>query len=218
MARYFRYFPKTFYYPKLDSKSLDTITNLVVRFKFEAALKENSVAYYQYDIKDSDTPEIIASKFYDSPEKHWAVLLINDILDPQWEWPMDQATTIKFIEEKYSVNANSSLGQTGVTWAKGNIKNYFILQTRTLSTGGITIDKTETDANTYANTSIYTTGLNLLDGNSVIIELTKETRTYYDYEFDTNEEKRKIKLLKKEFIYPLDQEIKRLSSTTGTTN
>jgi len=48
--------------------------------------------------------------------------------------------------------------------------------------------------------------------------LTKETRKYYDYEFDTNEEKRKIKLLKKEFIYPLDQEIKRLSSTTGTTN
>ena len=130
MARFFRYFPKTLYYSKLDSKSLDTITNILTRFKFENSFKENSVTYYEYDIKDSDTPEIIASKFYDSPEKHWAVLLINDIIDPQWDWPMDQGTMIKFIESKYS--ANATVGQTGVHWSKNNTKNYFIIQTRTL--------------------------------------------------------------------------------------
>jgi hypothetical protein len=214
MARFFRYFPKTLYYSKLDSKSLDTITNILTRFKFENSFKENSVTYYEYDIKDSDTPEIIASKFYDSPEKHWAVLLINDIIDPQWEWPMDQGTMIKFIESKYS--ANATVGQTGVHWSKNNTKNYFIIQTRTLSSGSITIDKTETDANTYANTSTYTTTLNLSDGNNLNIVLTKETRSYYDFEIDTNDSKRTIKLLKPEFVYPLDQEIKRLSSGTST--
>ena len=214
MARFFRYFPKTLYYPKLDSKSLDTITNILTRFKFENSFKENSVTYYEYDIKDSDTPEIIASKFYDSPEKHWAVLLINDIIDPQWEWPMDQGTMIKFIESKYS--ANATVGQTGVHWSKNNTKNYFIIQTRTLSSGSITIDKTETDANTYANTSTYTTTLNLSDGNNLNIVLSKETRSYYDFEIDTNDSKRTIKLLKPEFVYPLDQEIKRLSSGTST--
>ena len=214
MARFFRYFPKTLYYSKLDSKSLDTITNILTRFKFENSFKENSVTYYEYDIKDSDTPEIIASKFYDSPEKHWAVLLINDIIDPQWEWPMDQGTMIKFIESKYS--ANATVGQTGVHWSKNNTKNYFIIQTRTLSSGSITIDKTETDANTYANTSTYTTTLNLSDGNNLNIVLSKETRSYYDFEIDTNDSKRTIKLLKPEFVYPLDQEIKRLSSGTST--
>ena len=214
MARFFRYFPKTLYYSKLDSKSLDTITNILTRFKFENSFKENSITYYEYDIKDSDTPEIIASKFYDSPEKHWVVLLINDIIDPQWEWPMDQGTMIKFIESKYS--ANATVGQTGVHWSKNNTKNYFIIQTRTLSSGSITIDKTETDANTYANTSTYTTTLNLSDGNNLNIVLTKETRSYYDFEIDTNDSKRTIKLLKPEFVYPLDQEIKRLSSGTST--
>ena len=214
MARFFRYFPKTLYYSKLDSKSLDTITNILTRFKFENSFKDNSITYYEYDIKDSDTPEIIASKFYDSPEKHWAVLLINDIIDPQWEWPMDQRTMIKFIESKYS--ANAAVGETGVYWSKNNIKNYFIIQTRTLSSGSITIDKTETDANTYANTSTYTTTLNLSDGNNLNIVLTKETRSYYDFEIDTNDSKRTIKLLKPEFVYPLDQEIKRLSSGTST--
>ena len=214
MARFFRYFPKTLYYSKLDSKSLDTITNILTRFKFENSFKDNSITYYEYDIKDSDTPEIIASKFYDSPEKHWVVLLINDIIDPQWEWPMDQGTMIKFIESKYS--ANATVGQTGVHWSKNNTKNYFIIQTRTLSSGSITIDKTETDANTYANTSTYTTTLNLSDGNNLNIVLTKETRSYYDFEIDTNDSKRTIKLLKPEFVYPLDQEIKRLSSGTST--
>ena len=214
MARFFRYFPKTLYYSKLDSKSLDTITNILTRFKFENSFKENSITYYEYDIKDSDTPEIIASKFYDSPEKHWAVLLINDIIDPQWDWPMDQGTMIKFIESKYS--ANAAVGETGVYWSKNNIKNYFIIQTRTLSSGSITIDKTETDANTYANTSTYTTTLNLSDGNNLNIVLSKETRSYYDFEIDTNDSKRTIKLLKPEFVYPLDQEIKRLSSGTST--
>ena len=214
MARFFRYFPKTLYYSKLDSKSLDTITNILTRFKFENSFKENSITYYEYDIKDSDTPEIIASKFYDSPEKHWVVLLINDIIDPQWEWPMDQGTMIKFIESKYS--ANATVGQTGVHWSKNNTKNYFIIQTRTLSSGSITIDKTETDSNTYANTSTYTTTLNLSDGNNLNIVLTKETRSYYDFEIDTNDSKRTIKLLKPEFVYPLDQEIKRLSSGTST--
>ena len=214
MARFFRYFPKTLYYPKLDSKSLDTITNILTRFKFENSFKENSITYYEYDIKDSDTPEIIASKFYDSPEKHWAVLLINDIIDPQWDWPMDQGTMIKFIESKYS--ANATVSQTGVAWSQTNTKNYFIIQTRTLSSGSITIDKTETDANTYANTSTYTTTLNLSDGNNLNIVLSKETRSYYDFEIDTNDSKRTIKLLKPEFVYPLDQEIKRLSSGTST--
>ena len=214
MARFFRYFPKTLYYSKLDSKSLDTITNILTRFKFENSFKDNSITYYEYDIKDSDTPEIIASKFYDSPEKHWVVLLINDIIDPQWEWPMDQGTMIKFIESKYS--ANATVGQTGVHWSKNNTKNYFIIQTRTLSSGSITIDKTETDANTYANTSTYTTTLNLSDGNNLNIVLSKETRSYYDFEIDTNDSKRTIKLLKPEFVYPLDQEIKRLSSGTST--
>ena len=84
---------------------------------------------------------------------------------------MDQGTMIKFIESKYS--ANATVGQTGVHWSKNNTKNYFIIQTRTLSSGSITIDKTETDANTYANTSTYTTTLNLSDGNNLNIVLSK---------------------------------------------
>jgi len=210
LARYFKYFPKTYYFSNLDSSSLDVVTNILTRFKFEEGFKNNSVFYYEYDIQDSDTPEIIAAKIYDSPEKHWAVLMVNDIVDPLWDWPLDQRTLIKFINEKYSTNATGS--QTGTEWAKLNTKQYLIVETKTVFGQDPVVVKYETDSATYSNTSTYTITKTLSDGKLLTIGLTKETKTYYDYEIEENEKKRTIKLLRPEFVAPLDQEIKKLSS------
>jgi hypothetical protein len=210
LARYFKYFPKTYYFSHLDPSSLDVVTNILTRFKFEEGFKNNSVFYYEYDIQDGDTPEIIAAKIYDSPEKHWAVLMINDIVDPLWDWPLDQRTIIKFIDEKYSANATGT--QTGTQWAKINTKQYLIVETKTIAGEDSVIVKYETDSSTYANTSTYTITKTLSDGKLLTIGLTKETKSYYDYEIEENEKKRTIKLLRPEFVAPLDREIKRLSS------
>ncbi|NBR22608.1 MAG: hypothetical protein EBU08_02235, partial [Micrococcales bacterium] len=85
---------------------------------FEKDFKNNTAVYYEYNIQDSDTPEIIANKFYGDSEKHWVVMMLNDIVDPQFDWPLDQRTIISYINEKYS--ANASVGQSGVTWAQAN--------------------------------------------------------------------------------------------------
>ena len=37
-------------------------------------------------MQDSDTPEIIADKYYGNVEYHWVVLLFNNIIDPQFEY------------------------------------------------------------------------------------------------------------------------------------
>ena len=210
MARYFKYFPKTYYFSHLDSSSLDVVTNILTRFKFEQEFKDNSVFYYEYDIQDSDTPEIIASKIYDSPEKHWVILMLNDVIDPMWDWPLDQRTLIKFIDEKYSANATGV--QTGTDWAKAIYKQYLIVETKTLTGEDPVIVKYETDSSTYANTTTSAVTKTLSDGKLVKIDLTKETKSYYDYEIEENEKKRTIKLLRPEFVSALDKEIKRLSS------
>lgn len=106
MARYFNFFPKTLYSSNNQVSSLDTITNITARFSFERTLKENSSVFYSYDIKDGDTPEIIARKFYDNSERHWIVLLFNDIIDPQFDWPMDERTLNEFIDSKYNYHYN----------------------------------------------------------------------------------------------------------------
>ena len=205
MSKYFNYFPKTVY--SLDNtNNADVVTNITSRFGFEKSFKNNTSVYYEYNIQDSDTPEIIASKFYGDSEKHWVVLMINDIVDPQFDWPLDQRTIISYIDEKYS--ANASVGQSGTTWAQANIHSYYKVETRTTNSTGTELQsKLEIDANTYANVAATTSNLTLDDGNSITITTTKETKSYYDYEVEENEAKRTINLLKPEFIGLIENEL-----------
>ena len=205
MAKYFNYFPTTFYNNSNTSLALDTVTNIIARFSFENTLKENSSVFYPYDIQDGDTPEIIANKYYGSPEKHWIVLMFNDIIDPQYDWPLDQRTLISYINDKYSANgaANTTV-QSGIIWAQStnNVKKYYKTITRVSSepTKETISEKIEIDANTYANVITSSTEYTLNNGKKVTETISKSKLTYYDYEVEQNESKRKIKLLKSEFV------------------
>ena len=208
MAKYFNYFPKTFYTLQSDADGLDAVTNIISRYGLEKDFKENSSVYYKYDIQDSDTPEIIAAKLYGSSERHWMVLAMNDILDPQFEWPLDYRTLIQFIDEKYTANANTVAGQTGLEWAQSNTHSYYKVEKRTTNYSGNSIEtKVEVDANTYANISVSSSNVTLSDGIAITIDTSKETKTYYDYEIEENESKRAINLLKPEFAFTLEQEL-----------
>ena len=206
MSKFFNYFPKTVY--SLDNtNNVDTVTSIVSRFSFENSFRDNTSVYYEYNIQDSDTPEIIASKFYGDSEKHWVVLMLNNIVDPQFDWPLDQRTIISYMNEKYS--ANASVGQSGVTWAQANIHSYYKVETRTTNSTNTDLQtKIQVDANTYANVAATTTNLTLDDGNSITIKVSKETKSYYDYEIEQNETKRTIKLLKPEFVSPIEDELR----------
>ena len=213
MAKFFNYYPKTFYTSNNKSSGVDTVTNIIARFGFEQKLKDNSAAFYEYNIQDSDTPEIIARKYYDNVERHWIVLLFNDILDPQFDWPLDQRTIIDFIDSKYSANgAANTTPVSGISWAmnNANVQAYFKVVTRTASDATQIIEKLQIDANTYANTAATTNTYTLEDGKTVTQAVTKTFQTYYDYEIEENEKKRTIKLLKPEFIPFVEKEFKRV--------
>ena len=205
MSRYFNYFPKTLYSSNNATSSLDTITNITARFGFESSLKENSNAFYQYSIKDSDTPEIIAAKFYSNPERHWIVLMFNDIIDPQYDWPMENRTLMQYIDKKYSANG-------GLSWAMNiaNVKAYYKTITRTSFDGTKIIEKVELDSGVYANTAATTANIVLQDGSIITQTITKSTQTYYDYEIELNETKRNIKLVKAEFVPQIEKEFKKI--------
>jgi hypothetical protein len=204
MSKYFNYFPKTLY--TSDTEHGVVVTNITSRFAFEKSYRENSAVYYEYDIQDSDTPEIIAHKMYGNSERHWIVLMMNEIVDPQYDWPLDQRTIISFINDKYS--ANASVGQTGISWAQQNTHSYYKVETRTTDSTNTSIEtKTEIDANTYADLIESVSNINLQDGNSITVRVTKETKSYYDYEIELNESKRTIKLIKPEFVTKLEEEL-----------
>ena len=209
MAKYFNNFPKEYYTLEYKPNGLDIVTNIISRFSLEQSFKENTSIYEKYNVQDSDTPEIIAAKIYDSPERHWIVLAMNDVVDAQWDWPLDYRTLISFIDDKYTANANVAAGQTGLVWAQQNTQSYYSVEKRTTVKNGEYLEKkVQVDANTYANVSVTSSNVTLKDGNQITISVTKESKTYYDYELAENENKRQIKILKPEFAYALEQELK----------
>ena len=213
MANFFNHYPSTYYSNETNPSSLDVVTNIIARFGFQSDIKDNTTSFYEYQIKDSDTPEIIASKIYSDPEKHWVVLLFNDIIDPQFDWPLDQRTLLTYINDKYTANgATHSPYQTGIQWAQdaGNVKAYYKTVTRlsSKSTQNKIVEKIEIDANTHTNLPVTSTTYTLQDGSRVTETISKTTQTYYDYEVDLNESKRSIKLLKPEYVESVFEEFK----------
>jgi hypothetical protein len=209
MAKYFNNFPKAYYSLENKPYGLDVVTNIISRFTLEQSFKENTSIYEKYNVQESDTPEIIASKIYDSPERHWIVLAMNDVVDAQWDWPLDYRTLISFIDNKYTANANVAAGQTGLVWAQQNTQSYYSVEKRTTVKNGEYLEKkVQVDANTYANVSVTSSNVTLNDGNQITISITKENKSYYDYELAENENKRQIKILKREFAFALEQELK----------
>lgn len=209
MAKFFNYFPKTIY-NQGDSSSLDSVTNLTINFSFDKNILDNSVLYYEYDVQDGETPEIVAHKVYGSSEKHWLVLKMNDVYDVKNDWVLDYTSLVESINLKYS-NVAISFGQTGIQWAKANTHSYYLIETRTLTERGEkTVDEIQIDANTYSNVSVSSNNYILPDSNPITVSINKKSKTYYEYELEENEKKRSIKILKSEYIAPIETEFREI--------
>ena len=187
--------------PKLlvkDKQSIQSVTNLLARVNIISSLMEDPLIYYTYDIQDSDTPEIIAHKYYGSVNRFWMVLFANQMLDPQWDWPMNNVVFDSYINQKYSIVEQSQIHHyekiiTNTTIPDGSV-----------STETITIS--EEDYNNLFETSrTYST----ITGN-VNITVTKNVVDNYTYEYDLNESKRNIKLLNKTYADKLETEFNKL--------
>lgn len=213
MARFFNFFPKTVYSSDNKGNSLDSVTNIVARIGFESSLKQNTAAFYEYNIQEGDTPEIIAAKYYENPERHWIVLLFNDIMDPQFDWPMQYNVFINFVDSKYSTQGSQAVPPTtGLAWAMNiqNVHSYYKVVTRTNEDNVRSVERFQVDAVTYQNIAPQTRNFTLKDGSKIVETISKETKTFYEYEQEENEKKRTIKLLKPDFIPQLEKEFKRV--------
>ena len=98
---YFDSFPVISYDAKGNLEYKD-VTNLLRRVGLRAKVKSNTLLYDTYDVKEGETPEIIAHKLYGDAELHWVILLVNDITDRYHQWPMSGGQFLDYINDKYS--------------------------------------------------------------------------------------------------------------------
>ena len=97
---YFNTFP-IIPYDSVGDYNFKEVTNILRRVKLRAKVKTNTMLFDTYDVKDGETPEMIADKLYGDPELHWVVLMVNDITDRFHQWPMNASQFNQYVADKY---------------------------------------------------------------------------------------------------------------------
>jgi hypothetical protein len=217
---YFQKFPTTFY--SLDDRqSVQLITNLLLRVIVSQELKDNFSAYDEYDVQDGDTPEILAYKFYGDANLHWIILHVNEVLDPRFEWPLSTFNLQNFVDGKYtSLDGIHHYEDLDGNYVTGNLllnfsalSNLFVTSSVVVNNSsfgkGYIIDKPSVNSIRVIATEggFRTTDQIRLGSNSQITaNITSVTVTSgipvtnYNFEDEQNEARRRIRVLKPEFI------------------
>lgn len=98
---YFYKFPKFNYDLNGDGRAETEVMNFLHRWAFRKSVKENISAYSEWIIRDQDSLFSIAEALYNSQHYYWIIMMMNDIIDPRFDWPLNETDFVKYIKAKY---------------------------------------------------------------------------------------------------------------------
>jgi hypothetical protein len=185
-------------YPDGSGKTI-VMKDLMTRIYVISKLAKDPLMFYSYDVKDGETPETVAYKYYGSVDDYWLVMLANKSNDPEWDWPLSNYNLEKYIVNKYGSfeNAQQLHHYEKITTVTNELTNE---SENTVVTIG---------SESYANLIIQTTTCSLPTGD-VIYSVDKREVSNYMYETELNESKRTINLIDKSVALTLQREFRRL--------
>ena len=103
MAHYFTYFPQMYYDAVQDGTTSPVlVTNILRRVKVKDSIKNDVALFDKYRVKAGESPEMVSMRFYGTVDYYWVVLLMNDIKDRFYEWPLSEQDFESFVKEKYT--------------------------------------------------------------------------------------------------------------------
>lgn len=103
--QFFKYFP-TIDYDPIGNQNKKSIRDILIRVKMKDSIRGTKAIFSKYDVKEGQRPEDVAFEQYGDPGLHWIVLMMNEITDPYYDWPMGLRDLEKFVAAKYTdVNA-----------------------------------------------------------------------------------------------------------------
>jgi hypothetical protein len=197
-GEYFKYFPTVPYDTFDGSGQYRVVTDIFKRVRATLGARNDKTIYYNYYVRDKERPEHLAYKYYGDVRYHWVILLMNEIRDPQWCWPLDMNTFDKYIIEKYGsaevARAQHSHYETKEILAPATDDNYtvgdVVLPAGQIIHNGDTFTYSYTSMVNGVPTTTRTWGI--LDTNKAVFA--------YDKELQDNEDKRKIIFLRRNLL------------------
>ena len=180
---YFRQVPDFNYISRLPDAQIGDyirVKNFFKRVKLRDDIFQDLAFFTKYKIKGDDRPDNVAYEVYGDSTYDWLVLMSNNIINIQTEWPLTQLQYDRFLINKYDTYDNLYSG----------IHHYESIECKssrgvTMLPTGTTVKKgyTYTYWDEYAQTRVTTPDLST-------------PITNYDYETKIEDEKRNIYILK----------------------
>ena len=182
---------------KVESTIL--VKNLFKRSKLRTDVDQAITAFNYFDIKERMRPDMVAQELYDNPELDWVVLTSNNITNIRNEWPLSHNDLQEYMLEKYGSDANIAKVHHFET---REILDEF---SRVVMPAGLQVDETFTFK--YKNST-----------NSILNVNPVSAITNYQYEVKLNDQKRRIRILKSEFLSAFISEHREIMSYGKSSN
>ena len=158
-----------------------TVKNIFKRSKLRSDIDQVITAFNYYYIEQGMRPDMVAQEIYDDSELDWVILTANNITNIRDQWPLEHNDLYEYMLDKYGSEANIN----GIHhYETRKIVDEY---NRVVIPAGL-----EVDANfsfKYKNFS-----------NSIVTVNPVSAITNYQYEVKLNDEKRRIKILKPQFL------------------
>jgi len=78
------------------------VKNFFKRAKLREDIFQDLAFFTKYIVIGDDRPDNVATRIYDDPSLDWVVLMSNNIVNVQSEWPMSQGDFNTYVTEKYA--------------------------------------------------------------------------------------------------------------------
>ena len=187
MPTYFRQVPDFEYVSRTaDSKNISEyriVKNLFKRGKLREDIFGDLTIFTKYQIVGDDRPDNVAYEVYGDETLDWLILLSNNIINVQTEWPLTQNSFQNFLISKYGSDENVF-----------GIRHYETKQIinslgATIVPAGLIVDSNYSVEFYDSNSETYVTKTNI----TVPV-------TNYEYESKIENAKRNIFVLKSEYL------------------
>lgn len=220
----FQYYPTIEY--ALDDNNLDfkKVRNIFTKIKFLKEILDNADMFYRYEMRDLDTPEIIADKIYGDSNRYWLILLANEAIDPYFGVPLkyqsfdnylitsfgsieDAQNSLHHYEKQVTVTTNKDGLITSQEYKTELSEKMYDFSSNTII--NLTMPTLENPIVEYSNSTVI-----IADTDGANVTITTQTNfayiSNYDYAVQENENKRIIKLIKPEYVNIIEAEFENL--------
>jgi len=163
---YFNNLP-TIIYPFKDKniRVRDIVRRVGIENNIAKKALYQKLSIVNYYVTDGEMPEHVSMALYGTVEYYWTVLVLNDIINLNTDWPIHQNNMFDYVEDKYGANNATDT-------------HHYILADTEDDDEPIIVDY---DPAKWAN--------------SEILDVTN-----YEYETQLNDNKRQIKVLRKDSV------------------